>query len=354
MTTTLDDELLGAFLGRAIGDLGATISAGLVVLGDRLGLYRAMADGSPVTADELAARTGTSIDYLRPWLANQAAGGFVEYDPATGSWWLTPEKAYALAVEDGTAFLPGSMQLALGLLRDLPAIEERFRTGAGLGWHEHDPDLYEGTERFFRPGYAGNLVHTWLPALDGVVQRLTRGGQVADVGCGRGASTILMAQAFDRSRFVGVDYHEASVVAARRSADKAGVADRVRFETAYATDLDADRYDLITMFDCLHDMGDPEAAARTARRALAPEGVLMVVEPMAGDRIEDNLHPIGRVFYGGSTLVCTPASLAQPGARALGPQAGPARLTAVLRAAGFAHVRVATTSAVNLVIEARP
>jgi SAM-dependent methyltransferase len=350
----VDEDRLGAFLGQAIGDVGATISAGLVVLGDRLGLYRAMADGTPVTAEELATRTGTAVEYLRPWLANQAAGGYVEYDPATATWWLTPEKAYALAVEDGTAFLPGSMQLALGVLRDLPAIEECFRTGAGLGWHEHDPDLYVGTERFFRPGYVGNLVSSWLPALDGVTDRLAAGIEVADVGCGHGASTILMAQAFGASRFTGLDYHEASVLAARRAAAKAGVDDRVTVETADATELEPGRYGLVTMFDCLHDMGDPVAVARAVRAALVDGGTLMLVEPMAGDRLEDNLHPLGRVFYGASTLVCTPASLAQPGALALGPQAGPARLTALLREAGFRSVRVATSTPVNLIIEARP
>jgi 2-polyprenyl-3-methyl-5-hydroxy-6-metoxy-1,4-benzoquinol methylase len=359
MTTTkdrraVDQDLLGAFLGRAIGDLGATVSAALVVLGDRLGLYRAMADGTPVTAEELAARTGTAVVYLRPWLANQAAGGYVEYDPAAETWWLTPEQSYALAQEHSTAFFPGSMQLALGVLRDVPAIEERFRTGAGFGWHEHDAGLFEGTERFFRPGYAANLVGDWLPALGGVVDKLSTGASVADVGCGHGASTIMMAQAFPAAEFLGIDYHEASVLVARREAAAAGVADRVRFEPRDAADLPAGRHDLVTMFDCLHDMGDPLAAARAARAALADTGTLMVVEPMAGDRVEDNLNPLGRVFYGASTLVCTPCSLAQPGARALGPQAGPARLTALLRDAGFGRVRIATTSPVNLVLEARP
>jgi SAM-dependent methyltransferase len=359
MTTTkdrreVDQDLLGAFMGRAIGDLGATVSAALVVIGDRLGLYRAMADGTPVTVDELAERTGAAVVYLRPWLANQAAGGYVEYDAGDGTWSLTPEQSYALAQPDSTVFFPGSMQLALGVLRDVPAIEERFRTGAGFGWHEHDPGLFEGTERFFRPGYAANLVGTWLPALDGVVDRLAAGGSVADVGCGHGVSTIMMAQAFPAARFLGTDYHEASVLNARRQAERAGVADRVRFEPRDATDLPAGDYDLITMFDCLHDMGDPAAAARAARDALADDGTLMLVEPMAGDRIEDNLHPLGRIFYGASTLVCTPCSLAQPGAAALGAQAGPARLTALLRDAGFSRVRVATTAPVNLVIEARP
>jgi SAM-dependent methyltransferase len=358
MTTTkdrraVDEDLLGAFLGRAIDDLGATVSAALVVLGDRLGLYRAMADGTPVTAEDLAARTGTAVAYLRPWLANQAAGGYVEYDPATQAWSLTPEQSYALAQEHSTAFFPGSMQLALGILRDVPAIEERFRSGAGFGWHEHDAALFEGTERFFRPGYAANLVGDWLPALDGVVDKLSTGASVADVGCGHGASTILMAQAFPAAGFLGIDYHEASVLVARRQAEAAGVGDRVRFEPLDAADLPAGRHDLVTMFDCLHDMGDPLAAARAARDALTDTGTLMVVEPMAGDRLEDNLNPLGRVFYGASTLVCTPCSLAQPGARALGPQAGPARLTALLRAAGFGRVRVAATTPVNLVLEAR-
>jgi SAM-dependent methyltransferase len=351
---TIDQDLLNAFVGRAIGDVGATVSAALVVIGDRLGLYRAMADGAPVTADELAARTGTAVAYLRPWLANQAAGGYVRYEPASGTWWMTPEQAYALAVEDGGVFLPGSMQLALSALRDVPAIEQRFRTGTGFGWHEHDTDLFQGTERFFRPGYQDNLVTGWLPALIGVVDKLSAGAVVADVGCGHGAATILMAQAFPTSRFVGSDYHEASVVVARRQAAAAGVADRVSFEVAEAAELRVGPYDLVTMFDCLHDMGDPEAAARAARRAIADDGTLLVVEPMAGDHVEDNLNPLGRVFYGASALICTPCSLAQPGARALGPQAGPARLTSLLREAGFGSVRIATTTPVNLVIEARP
>jgi SAM-dependent methyltransferase len=359
MTTTdvrpeVDQELLGEFLGRAIGDLGATVSAALVVLGDRLGLYRAMADGVPVTAEELAARTGTAVAYLRPWLANQAAGGYLQYHPDSGMWSMTTEQAYALAFEDGPAFFAGSMQLALALFRDLPAIEGRFRSGKGFNWHEHDGNLFEGTERFFRPGYVANLVDVWLPALDGVVDKLTAGATVADVGCGHGASTILMAQAFPNATFVGTDYHEASIVVARRHAKAAGVGDRVRFEASEAAELPAEGFDLVTMFDCLHDMGDPDAAARAARRALAKDGTFMVVEPMAGDRLEDNLHPIGRVFYGASTLVCTPCSLAQPGARALGPQAGPARLTNLLRDAGFSRVRVAASSPVNLVFEARP
>jgi SAM-dependent methyltransferase len=359
MTTTypqaaVDDKLLEEFLGRAIGDLGATLSAALVVIGDRLGLYRAMADGTPVTAEELATRTGTAPAYVGPWLANQAAGGYVEYDSAAQAYSMTTEQAFALAFEDGPAFFPGAMQLALAALRDAPAIEERFRTGAGFGWHEHDANLFEGTERFFRPGYVANLVSHWLPALDGVVEKLTVGASVADVGCGHGASTILMAQAFSASTFLGTDYHEGSIRVARRHAAEAGVAERTTFEATDANELPSAQFDLVTMFDCLHDMGDPEAAARALRQSLKPDGTAMIVEPAAGDRVEDNLHPVGRVFYAGSTLICTPCSLAQPGGVALGAQAGPARLTAVLTAAGFSRVRIAAQSPVNLVLEARP
>jgi 2-polyprenyl-3-methyl-5-hydroxy-6-metoxy-1,4-benzoquinol methylase len=352
--TRVDEDLLGEFIGQAVGDLGATLSTALVVIGDRLGLYRAMAGGVPVTADELAEATGTAAAYLRPWLANQAAGGYIEYDPVSARYAMTPEQAAALADEDGPAFFAGSMQLAIGLLHDLPAIEQRFRTGAGFGWHEHDADVFDGTERFFRPGYAANLVLAWLPALDGVVARLTAGAAVADVGCGHGASTVLMAQAFPASTFLGTDYHEGSVRVARRRAEAAGVVDRVRFETADATELAAGAYDLVTMFDCLHDMGDPDAAARSVRRALRPDGTLMLVEPAAGDRVEDNLHPLGRVFYAASALVCTPCSLAQPGGKALGPQAGPQRLATLLAEAGFGQVRLAAQTPVNLIFEARP
>jgi SAM-dependent methyltransferase len=358
MTTTIaarevDPDRLDAFIGRVIGDVGATLSAGLVVLGDRLGLYRALADGDQLTAEGLAERAGVSISYVRPWLANQAAGGYVEYDAEHATYSMTPEQAFTLAIPDSPAFFAGSMQLALGVLHDVPALEERFRTGAGFGWHEHDHNLFEGTERFFRPGYVANLVSTWLPALDGVVAKLERGAHVVDVGCGHGASTILMAEAYPASTFLGVDYHEASITVARRRAADAGLGDRVAFEVADAGSLPEGSADLVTMFDCLHDMGDPEGAAREALSTLADDGTLMVVEPMAGDHVEDNLNPLGRVFYGASTLVCTPGSLDQPGRRALGAQAGPTVLTSVLRDAGFGNVRVATSSPVNLVLEAR-
>jgi SAM-dependent methyltransferase len=353
MTTPVDQDVLGEFLAHAIGDLGATFSAGLVVLGDRLGLYRELSKG-PGTVEELAARTGTALAYLSPWLANQAAGGYIGYDAATGRYVMSPEQTLALADEDGPAFFPGGMQLALAVLRDLPEIERRFRTGEGFGWHEHDPGLFEGTERFFRPGCAANLVHSWLPALDGMTERLTRGASVADVGCGHGTSTILMAQAYPMSTFLGVDYHEGSVRWARRHAAEAGLSDRVAFETAGADELPGGGYDLITFFDCLHDVGDPVGAARRAREALNPDGAVMIVEPLAGDSVADNLNPLGRVFYGVSVLVCTPCSLAQAGAAALGPQAGPARIAAVLREAGFGAVRIAAQAPANLVYEARP
>jgi SAM-dependent methyltransferase len=358
MTTTViqepDQAVLEAFVGQLIVDLGATVSAGLVVLGDRLGLYKAMADSEPVTAEQLASRSGTAVAYVRPWLANQAAGGYLDYDPEHSTFSLSPEHALVLAVEDSPVFFPGSMQLALASLRDIDHIEHGFRTGDGFGWHEHDPGLFEGTERFFRPGYAANLTAGWLPALDGVVGKLTAGADVIDIGCGHGASTILLAQAFPASRFLGTDYHEGSVRVARRRAQEAGLGDNISFEVAEAGELAAGAYDLATMFDCLHDMGDPDRVAAAVRRGLRPDGTLLLVEPFAGDHVEDNLNPIGRVFYGGSTLICTPCSLAQPGARALGPQAGPARLTDLLGNAGFSRVRVASESPVNLVFEARP
>jgi SAM-dependent methyltransferase len=352
--TEIDPARLDELVGRIIGDLGATFGAGCTLLGDRLGLYRALADHGPLTPEELADSTSTSVTYLRPWLAQQGAGGYVDYDPATRTWSMNPEQVATLADPDGPAFFAGAMELVLGTLRDVPTIEKRFRDGGGFGWHEHDRDLFTGTERFFRPGYIANLVSEWLPALEGVTEKLTRGSRVLDVGCGHGASTVLMAQAYPRSTFTGVDYHEASITVARRRAEDAGVADRVTFSVADASHLPPVSADLVAMFDCLHDMGDPEAAVRASRNVLADDGTLMVVEPLAGDLVEDNLNPLGRVFYGASTLICTPASLAQPGGRALGTQAGPTRLLKVLTDGGFGRARVATTGPVNLVLEARP
>jgi SAM-dependent methyltransferase len=350
---TIDQGRLEAFLGKAVGDLGAALHAGLVLLGDRLGLYKAMASSDPMTPAELAGRTGCHERYVREWCCAQAAGGYLEYDPEEQTFRLPPEQAMTLADPDSPVFLPGGFQLALAATRAQAQIAERFRSGEGFGWHEHHHDLFDGTERFFRANYIGNLVSSWIPALTGIRQKLERGARVADIGCGHGASTVLMAQAFPKSQFFGFDLHPASIERARKAAMKAGVAERVRFEPVAAKEFAGDGYDLITFFDCLHDMGDPVGAARHARECLAKDGSAMIVEPMAGDRVEQNLNPVGRVFYGASTLVCTPCSLSQENRLGLGAQAGEARLTAVLREAGFGSVRRAAETPFNLVLEAR-
>jgi SAM-dependent methyltransferase len=352
-TREIDQTKLEEFMGRFVGDLGAALSASLVVIGDRLGLYRAMADGEPVSAQELAERTGTDPRYVREWLSNQAAGGYVTYDAANDSFCLTPEQSLALAQEGSPAFVPGAFQLATSLTKDDEKITRAFTSGEGVGWHEHHHDLFSGTERFFRPGYAANLINSWIPALDGVEQRLTAGGLVADVGCGHGASTLLMAEAFPESEFVGFDYHEASVERARESAAEAGLGGRVSFEVATAKDYPGDGYDLVAMFDCLHDMGDPVGAAAHVCETLADDGTWMIVEPFAGDTLADNLNPVGRVYYGASTLVCTPASRDQEVGLALGAQAGEARLGEVVAEGGFSRFRRATETPFNLVLEAR-
>jgi SAM-dependent methyltransferase len=350
----IDQAKLDEFMGRFVGDLGAALSAALVVIGDRLGLYRAMGDGEPVTAEELADRTGTDPRYVREWLCNQAAGGYVSYDAAEGTFSLSPEQAFALAQEGSPAFMPGAFQLATALIKDEPKITDAFRTGGGVGWHEHNHDLFAGTERFFRPGYSANLVSAWIPSLEGVQAKLESGGLVADVGCGHGASTMIMAEAFPRSRFIGFDYHDASIAHARAAAERAGLGDRVSFEAASAKQFAGSGFDLICMFDCLHDMGDPVGAAAHVHEALAPDGTWMIVEPYAGDRVEDNLNPVGRVYYGASTLVCTPASRDQEVGLALGAQAGEARLRAVVTEGGFSRFRRAAETPFNIVLEARP
>ena len=353
-TQTIDQAKLDQFMGRFVGDLGAAMSAALVVIGDRLGLYRAMADGEPLSAEQLAERTGTDPRYVREWLSNQAAGGYVGYDPAGGVFFLTPEQSLALAQEGSPAFVPGAFQVATALTKDEEKIADAFVRRHGVGWHEHHHDLFSGTERFFRPGYAANLISSWIPALEGVQAKLQSGARVADVGCGHGASTILMAQAFPRARFVGFDYHEASIERARAAAREAGLDDRLSFEVAAAKQYPGDGYDLVCMFDCLHDMGDPVGAAAHVLATLAPDGTWLIVEPYAGDRLEDNLNPVGRVFYGASTLVCTPASRDQEVGLALGAQAGEARLHEVVTAGGFTRFRRATETPFNLVLEARP
>jgi SAM-dependent methyltransferase len=350
----VDGDKLMQFVFRAVDEVGATLNAALVVLGDKLGLYRALAGAGPLAPAELAERTGTAERYVREWLNAQAAGGYVEYDPASGRYTLPPEQAVALTDPDSPAFLPGFFQIAVGTVLDSPQIVEAARTGAGLGWHEHGSDVFDGCERFFRPGYNASLIPEWLPALDGVVGKLEAGALVADIGCGHGSSTILMAQAFPESSFVGSDYHEGSIQTARERAQSAGVADRVRFEVAPAAAYSGSGYDLVTMFDCLHDMGDPVGAARHVRGTLKPDGTWMIVEPYAGDRIEGNFNPVGRAYYSFSTLLCTPASLSQEVGLALGAQAGEARIRDVVTAGGFTRFRRVAETPFNLVFEARP
>jgi SAM-dependent methyltransferase len=352
-STELDMAALDTFVGQLITELGAAFNVGLVLIGDELGLYRAMADAGPLSAADLAERTGTHERYVREWLAAQAAGGYVTYDPATEMFTLPPEQAFTLANDESPAAFAGAFQLALAALHDAPAVGARFRTGEGLGWHEHDHGLFEGTERFFRPGYAANLISAWIPALEGVEAKLRAGALVADVGCGHGASTILMAEAFPASRFVGIDYHEASIATARERAELAGVADRVSFVVAPAATYPGDSFDLVTMFDCLHDMGNPVAAAAHVHSTLAPDGTWMIVEPRAGDRLEENFNPVGRLFYCASTLICTPASLAQDGRAAFGAQAGEARIRDAVLAGGFTEFRRAAETPVNFIFEAR-
>jgi SAM-dependent methyltransferase len=353
-TPALDEEKVGAFVNLVVGELGATLNAALVVIGDELGLYRAMDGAGGITPGQLAERTGTSERYVREWLNAQAAGGYVDYDPSEKRYSLPPEHAVALVDEASPFFMPGAFQLMTASLRDEPKIREAFRSGAGVGWHEHNHGVFEGCERFFRPGYAAHLVSEWIPALDGVEDKLHAGAQVADVGCGLGASTILMAQAYPASTFVGFDYHDESIETARERAEAAGVADRVRFEVAPAAEFPGTGYDLVTAFDCLHDMGDPVGAARHVRASLAQDGTWLVVEPFAGDRVEDNLNPVGRVYYGASTLLCTPASLSQDVGLALGAQAGESRLRDVVTGGGFTRFRRAAETPFNLVLEARP
>jgi SAM-dependent methyltransferase len=354
MTVAIDADKLMGFVFKAVDEVGATLNAGLVVMGDRLGYYQALADQGPATPSELAERTSTDEHYTREWLNAQAAGGIVEYDASTGRYTLPAEHAVAMTDPSSPAYLPGFFQIALGTLQHTTETIEAARSGAGVGWHEHTSDVHVGCERFFRPSYNANLLPSWLPALDGVVEKLQRGATVADIGCGHGSSTILMAEAFPRSRFIGSDYHQASIETARLRAAEAGVGDRVSFEVSPADSFSGSGFDLVTTFDALHDMGDPVGAARHVREALAPDGTWMLVEPMAGDSVEDNLNPVGRAYYGFSTLLCTPASLSQPVGLALGTQAGPARIQDVTKAAGFGRFRTVAQTPFNLVYEVRP
>ena len=349
----LDMDKLNVFIGQFVTDLGAAVHTGMVVIGEKLGLYKALAGGA-MNAAELAAKTKTDERYLREWLASQAAGGYVTYDQKTNKFSLSQEQAFTLANEDSPAYLPGAFELALGSLAAVPRITESFRTGAGMGWHEHVDGVFHGCEKFFRPGYAANLVSSWIPSLQDVRAKLEAGARVADVGCGKGASTILMAKAFPNSRFFGFDYHDKSIEAARESAKRNGVAERVTFEIAKAKEFPGKDYDLVAVFDCLHDMGDPVGAAAHVRQSLAKDGTWMVVEPFANDQLQDNLNPVGRVYYSFSTLLCTPCSRSQEVALCLGAQAGEARIRDVVTAAGFKRFRRATETPFNIVFEARP
>jgi SAM-dependent methyltransferase len=349
----LDQDKLMDFVHRFVGDLGATMTAGNVVVGHQAGLYRGLAEGGPATGDELAARTGTDARYVTEWLRGQAAAGYVTYDDGAHRYSLTPEQAYVLADPDAAVNAPGAFTFALGTLRSQPRVTEAFRTGAGVGWHEHDADVFLGCEQFFRPGYAAHLVPEWLPALDGVVDKLRAGATVADVGCGLGASTVLMALEYPRSRFIGSDYHAGSIETARKRAADAGVADRVSFEVAPAAGFTGSGYDLVATFDCLHDMGDPAGAAARVRQALAPDGTWLIVEPAAGDAVPDNLNPVGRVYYNFSTFLCLPNARSQEGGYALGAQAGEAAIGELVADAGFSSFRRATETPFNLVFEAR-
>lgn len=350
---TPNPEKLDAFVGKLVGDLGASAGAALVLIGDRLGIYKAMADGKAVTPEALAAKTRLNARYLREWLSAQAAAGYVDYDAKTKTFSLNAEQAAALAEEGSPAFFAGAFEVAQAMWMDEPKIEAAFKNGKGVGWHEHSRCLFRGTERFFRPGYNAHLVTEWIPALDGVEAKLERGVRVADVGCGHGASTILMAQAYPKSRFYGYDYHAPSIDRARQLAAEAGVADRVTFEQASAKDYPALGYDLIAFFDCLHDMGDPVGAGQHVKSAIAGDGVWMIVEPFAHDDLKDNLNPVGRVYYAASTMICTPASMSQEVGLGLGAQAGETRLKKVAQEAGFSTFRRAAETPFNLVFEAR-
>jgi SAM-dependent methyltransferase len=350
----INEAKLHDFVMKAVGEMGAAMNAALIIVGDKLGLYKAMAGAGPMTSAELAQKSKTAERYVREWLSAQAAGGFVTYDASTGKFTLPNEQAMALADEQSPVFLPGFFQMLGACFVDEPKITEAFRTGKGFGWHEHDHALFTGCERFFRPNYRAHLTNEWIPALGDMQARLARGGKVADVGCGLGTSTILMAQAFPNSTFVGFDYHPQSIELAREAAQKAGLGDRVKFEVAPARSFSGQGYQLVTFFDCLHDMGDPEGAAKHVLKSLDPTGAWMIVEPFANDKLEDNLNPIGRLYYGASTFVCTPASLAQEVALGLGAQAGEGRLTKVLKSAGFTRVRRAAQTPFNIVLEARP
>ena len=352
VSTQIDPDKVGAFVGKVVTDCAATVSVALAVIGDQLGLYQAMSGAEPLTSGELAQRTNTSERYVREWLINQAAAGYIDYQPATGRYSLPDERAVALLSKDSPFYVGGALMIALAMTKAEPRIRENFRTGAGMGWGEHDPYMFEGCERLFRPGYLANLVQSWIPALDGVQEKLERGAKVADIGCGHGASTVILAKAYPNSRFYGFDGHRASIERARTLAQEAGVADRVTFEVGQATDYPGSGYDLVTYFDCLHDMGDPSNTLRHTREALAPEGTVMLVEPAAGLHVEDNFNPVGQFYSGASVLVCTPNALST-GTEAIGTVATDDTERAVAAKGGLSRFRRVLETPFNRIFEAR-
>ncbi|MEZ5669681.1 MAG: class I SAM-dependent methyltransferase [Alphaproteobacteria bacterium] len=349
---TVNEAKLNEFIGQVLGDLGGAYSVALVRMGERLGLYRALNDNGPATSQELADRTNLAERYVREWLSHHAASGYVTYDPDTRRFTLPPEQAMVFANENSPVYLLGAFDTVLSTLQNQPHVEDAFRHGGGVPWGAQSGCMFCAVAKFFRPGYQHNLVQAWLPALEGVVPKLEECAVVADVGCGHGHSTLIMAEAFPNSTFVGYDFHAESIAEARKHARAHGL-DNVRFEVALAKDYPGTDYDLVTFFDCLHDMGDPEGAAAHVRRSLAPGGSWMIVEPKAGDTLEENLNPVGRLYYAASTMICLPTSLAQETGTGLGAQAGEARLREVIGAGGFARVRRATETPFNLVLEAR-
>jgi 2-polyprenyl-3-methyl-5-hydroxy-6-metoxy-1,4-benzoquinol methylase len=351
---TIDEAALGEFVNRFAGDFGAALHASTVVVGDKLGLYRTLAEIGPSDAATLAEATGCDTRLVQEWLNAQFVSGYCHHSAQTGAYWLSPEQAAVLADPTSPAFLIGSMTIAASTAKDEEKVCEAFKSGKGLGWHEHHHDLFHGTERLFKPGYVANLVSLWIPALDGVTEKLTEGGSIADLGCGHGASTVLLAQAYPDATVRGFDYHQPSIDIARKRAAEAGVADRVTFDVASAQDFPGDGYDLVCIFDALHDMGDPASAAAHIREALDADGTWLLVEPMAGETLEDNANPVGRIFYSASTFICTPAAQAQPGGFALGAQASEATLAGIVSAAGFGRFRRATETPFNRVFEVRP
>ena len=353
-TATVDEAKLEQFMGQAVTDMGAAMNGVLVLIGGELGLWKAMAGAGPLTSEEIAERSGVAERYVREWASAQAASGYLEYDADAGKFTLPPEQAMAFADEDSPVYVLGGYHVVSSVWKDRERLAERYRSGAGFGWHEHDPELFSGTEAFFRPGYQAHLTAEWLPALEDVEEKLRTGAKVADIGCGHGASTVIMAKAYPDSEFHGFDYHDGSIARAKEIAAADGVSDNAAFDVATAKDYPGEGYDLVCFFDCLHDMGDPVGAMKHVRETIADDGSVMLVEPYAADTLAENLNPVGRVYYAASTLVCTPSSLDQEVGLGLGAQAGEARLRDVAEEAGFTRFRRATETPFNLVLEARP